>query len=195
MSEAAPTETLCESTITFPKPDEGLTEAPADGVVGSVIDITKEEACEFYYQLSLRMPAHQFACIPHPVHVESDPRLVELYNKVLGKDNRTNEIQVEYHRLCKEDPENLKEHYRWYQEQLKLEPAPLGPVEEALVTVEEERESVERLFSSLSFLRKTSPILEEDGDGDTCFDGEKCGKDGCGCDRDFPAPGEDAERS
>lgn len=152
-----------ESTVSFPKPDEGLTEGPADGIVGSSIQITKEETCEFYYQLSLRMPAHQFACVPHPIHVESDPRLASIYNKILGNDNRTNEIQVEYHRLCKEDPENIKEHYKWYQNALKLEPVKFGHVEEALVDEEEEKNAVASLFSSLSFLSRIS----EDGDDDT----------------------------
>lgn len=162
-----------ESTVSFPKPDEGLTEGPADGIVGCAIEISKEETCEFYYQLSLRMPAHQFACVPHPIHVESDPRLAPLYNKILGNDNRTNEIQVEYHRLCKEDPENIKEHYKWYQNALKLEPVKLGHVEEALVDEKEEKDAVASLFASLSFL---SRISEDGGDEDT--DGEAGKGDG-----------------
>ena len=168
-----------ESTVAFPKPDEGLTEAPADGIVGTDFSITKEQASEFYYQLSLRMPAHQFACVPHPIHVESDPRLYEIYNKVLGGTNRTNEIQVEYHRRCKEDPEHVREHYRWYQDALKLEPVPLAHVDEELVTAEEERRAVASLMSSLSFLRASSP---SDGDSDTTCEAGKSRGDSVGDD-------------
>jgi hypothetical protein len=172
MSEALSTiveEFPVESTVTFPSPDEGLTEAPADGIVGTDFSITKEQASEFYYQLSLRMPPHQFACVPHPIHVESDPRLFEIYNKVLGGTNRTNEIQVEYHRLCKEDPEHIREHYRWYQSTLKLEPVPFADVESNVISEEEEKRAVTSLMASLSFLTASA----KDGDGDTEIDAGK----------------------
>jgi hypothetical protein len=83
-------------------------------------DFTDEQVCDFYYALSKRIPPHLFACVPHPLLVESDKRLVDLFNKELANTVRTNSIQAEYHNRMMEDAEHAADHVAWYEEQMKF---------------------------------------------------------------------------
>ena len=84
------------------------------------MELSDRDVCDFYYALSKRLPPHLFACVPHPLLVETDSRLVDIYNKELENSVRTNEIQVEFHRRVMEDAEHIAEHNEWYEEQMKF---------------------------------------------------------------------------
>lgn len=84
-------------------------------------ELTDEEVCDFYYALSKRIPPHLFACVPHPLIVETDERLVSIYNENLKGSVRTNEVQLEYHKRMQDDPEHAADHYDWYRQKLGLD--------------------------------------------------------------------------
>jgi hypothetical protein len=84
-------------------------------------ELTDEEVCDFYYALSKRLPPHLFACVPHPLLVETNERLAAIYNEHLKGSVRTNEFQVEYHRRMQEEPEKVAEHVAWYNSKLGLD--------------------------------------------------------------------------
>ena len=88
----------------------------------STFSYSNAQICDMYYELYKKMPNKEhFSRLPHPWFVEEDPRLVDVYNKFMKDNYRTNGIQIEYHRRMQETPENAKEHYKWYADKLGLD--------------------------------------------------------------------------
>ena len=82
---------------------------------------TREEVCDFYYNVSKKMDKKLFCCLPVPHYVREDERLTAIYEKYARTGITTCDAQIEYHKKMEEDPENAKDHYIEYAAKMGLE--------------------------------------------------------------------------
>lgn len=81
---------------------------------------SREEICDFYFDVSKKMDKNLFCCLPVPHFVKEDERLAPIYEKYGRKGLTTCDAQIEYHRKMQEDPENAKAHYVEYAAKMGL---------------------------------------------------------------------------